>query len=146
MADLFSAILSKDKLGYKTYNKFKAMLWCTVRPKVWILRYYHTLQCVYYNCLNASGVARVIVLGGGLVASGEGILGVRPQLLHGFRLFERSWTQLGWRSPPSPPNYATAYCLLIFRYIIMICTIKHINDLHFYVKCMPTGTEWCIIS
>ena len=53
-----------------------------------------------------SGVARVIVLGR-QVASGEGILEVcPPPLLHRFRLFEWSSTQLG--GGVAPLNYTTA--------------------------------------
>ena len=65
---------------------------------------------MFFVIVASSGVARVIVLGGGQVASGEGILeGPPPQLLHGFRLLEWSWTQLGAVAPPLPPNYATGY-------------------------------------
>ena len=61
---------------------------------------YYSIKCKILFPINVSlfvhhwnsGIARVIVLGGGRqVASGKGILGdLPPQLLHGFTLFEWS--------------------------------------------------------
>ena len=65
---------------------------------------------MFLALLGASGVARVIVWGGG--ASSERrrhSRGSAPQLLHGFRLLEWSGTQLGGgEGAVAPLNYATA--------------------------------------